>query len=404
MASSVIDAVVVGGSIAGLMHGVVLKALGRRVIILESRKPQELKAQAAGLSLGPEAQELLRAYVPSENEFAIDNPATQILSAEGVVLREIPPSISVVTSSWNVVFEKLKTKFEEVGSGADGSVYETGARVADIKDKGDSVVVIYQREGRDATETIQAKLVIAADGFRSIIRTALLPETQPKYAGYLAWRGCVPESMTPDPMKGVLDGKLVMSMLEGSYILSYLNPGLGGSIALGERLLDWCWYDACEEDSAELDEIMTDSFGHRHNHTVPRGALSDKAWERQLKRAEEILPSFLLDIVRSADGPFSFVTAISSFDSSKASFYGGKVLLVGEAFTQFRPHLGLGSNLGAFQALALARMLNGEMDSRKWEDTVTAYAQEIALRSSATGHFGMTGKWPEGYIPPYLRK
>ncbi|KAF2642052.1 hypothetical protein P280DRAFT_517051 [Massarina eburnea CBS 473.64] len=96
------------------MHGVVLKVLVRISIILEFRKPDQLKAQAAGLGLGPEAQELLKMYTPPGNAHVIDTPASQFLNVEGAVINEIPQVISVITSSWTLVFEKLKTKFEDV--------------------------------------------------------------------------------------------------------------------------------------------------------------------------------------------------------------------------------------------------------------------------------------------------
>jgi len=48
----------------------------------------------------------------------------------------------------------------------------------------------------------KADLLVAADGFRSSIRGLLLPEVQPEYAGYVAWRGVVQESdLSADVLK-----------------------------------------------------------------------------------------------------------------------------------------------------------------------------------------------------------
>ena len=38
-----------------------------------------------------------------------------------------------------------------------------------------------------------ADLLVGADGFRSAVRAQFLPEAQPLYAGYVAWRGLVDE-------------------------------------------------------------------------------------------------------------------------------------------------------------------------------------------------------------------
>ena len=169
----------------------------------------------------------------------------------------------------------------------------------------------------------------------------------------------------------------------------------------GERLLDWCWYEYCEKDSPEYLEAMTDESGHVHRQTVPRGQLSSTAWQKQLARAEAIFPAPWFEVIQKAKSPF--VTLITSFESPRASFYGGKVLLAGEAFTQYRPHLGLSCDLAGFQALALVEVLKEAKTIEAWEMEVAEHAVEFATRSSATGHFAMTGKWPEGYVPPHLR-
>jgi hypothetical protein len=170
----------------------------------------------------------------------------------------------------------------------------------------------------------------------------------------------------------------------------------------GERLLDWCWYEYCDMDSPEFAEAMMDASGHVHRQTVPRGQLSSVSWQKQLARAEAIFPTPWFDVIQKAASPF--VTAITSFESLRASFCGGKVLLAGEAFTQYRPHLGLSCDLAGFQALTLAEVLKGTKTVDEWEREVAEHALEFATRSSATGHFAMTGKWPDGYVPPHLRR
>lgn len=202
------------------MHGIVLKNLGRNVRVLESRQPRQLKAQAAGLSLGPEAQKLVQMYLPEGDPYACETRITQILSSEGIVLNEIPPAISVITSSWSVVFDRLRARFEEPEEGKGKTSFETGQRVTSVEDKGDFILVRIQGEYGGDEKTIQSKLVIAADGARSTIRSQVMADVKPEYSGYLAWRGCVPEAKTPEAMKGALDGKMIMAMLKGGCIIS----------------------------------------------------------------------------------------------------------------------------------------------------------------------------------------
>jgi 2-polyprenyl-6-methoxyphenol hydroxylase-like FAD-dependent oxidoreductase len=206
--------------VAGLMHGLVLKALGQNVLVLESRQPSELKAQAAGLSLGPHAYELMKTLVGGNDVYGLHNPASQILDKGSNVVVELPISTAVMTSSWSVVFDRLKSKFEMDEELKGSGIYETGKRVIGTDDTGTSVSVHYREGDSGSEKTVTAKLVVAADGCRSSIRQQFVPEVQTKYAGYLAWRGCVAETETPEALKGAFEGKLVMHMPGGSYILA----------------------------------------------------------------------------------------------------------------------------------------------------------------------------------------
>jgi len=72
-------------------------------------------------------------------------------------------------------------------------------------------------------------------------------------------------------------------------------------------------------------------------------------------------------------------------------------LLAGEAFIQLRPHLGASCDIAGLSAITLPQVLGGEMSLEEWEKKVGNHAMEKAIGSRATGIFGMTGQWPEGY-------
>src|SRR5260370_40998956 len=65
-----------------------------------------------------------------------------------------------------------------------------------------------------------ADLLVAADGFRSRARALFLPAVQPEYAGYVAWRGGVPESDLPVRVLKVFAGCFTFFQPRGGHILS----------------------------------------------------------------------------------------------------------------------------------------------------------------------------------------
>lgn len=204
------------------MHAVVLKSLGRKVVVLESRDDSELRAEAAGLSLGPNAQKLLNKYLEIDDSFAIRTPGSQILSPTGSIVAEIPSTFSVTTCTWSLVFERLRAKFLEPGAHGSACLYMAGSRVTRLEDTSQDGLVraVYMGMNAKAELKIEAPLVIAADGSRSTIRLLLRPAIHAAYAGYVAWRGSIPEEHTPITLNGALEGKLLFVLLEKEYIIA----------------------------------------------------------------------------------------------------------------------------------------------------------------------------------------
>jgi 2-polyprenyl-6-methoxyphenol hydroxylase-like FAD-dependent oxidoreductase len=201
------------------MNGVVLKACGHHVQILEAREPRLLEEEAAGLSVGPDAQDLMKTIGLEISDYAITAPTLQIMDARGEVVREMAPAFSLVTSSWSTMFTKLKAEFLSPKAGLGNTHFRERARVTDVTYDGHKVEVVYEDTINRSKHTIAADLVIAADGSRSTIRSLVMPDVESEYAGYVAWRGDIPEATVPSTLKGLFEGKMAMSMAENSYIL-----------------------------------------------------------------------------------------------------------------------------------------------------------------------------------------
>ena len=167
----------------------------------------------------------------------------------------------------------------------------------------------------------------------------------------------------------------------------YTIPGVNGNLRPGERILNLAWYCNCAEDT--LTDVLTDIDGHKHRYSLPSGKMRDEVWNKQKAVAETILPPPFLELVNKINRPF--VTVISDTTASNASFFDGKLLLVGDALTLFRPHISLSSNQAAFDCLQLKRFLQGDINLSEWETRVLQYARLNRLRAVSWGAYFQVG-------------
>lgn len=123
---------------------------------------------------------------------------------------------------------------------------------------------------------------------------------------------------------------------------------------------------------------MTDKDGRRRQFIVPAGAVRSSAWESLLQRAH-LLSEPHREVLRSIKRPF--IQSITDFVAPGAVLYGGKVLLVGDALSLFRPHTASSTNQVGYQCLALERYLQGDLTIDEWEIDVLKFAHLHHARS-----------------------
>ena len=130
--------------------------------------------------------------------------------------------------------------------------------------------VVAQFAERDAAEV---ELLVCADGTHSETRRRLLPEIRPRYAGYVAWRGMVEEERLPTKLARFFDDLFTLcAARSGGHILAYFipGPGAGAATEAGRRRLNWVWY-VNVPDGPELQRLLVDRTGFRHDASVPAG-------------------------------------------------------------------------------------------------------------------------------------
>lgn len=254
-------ALIVGGSLAGLFAGNLLRRIGWDVDIFE-RSPHDLDSRGGGIVLQPEVVEVFR-----RAEVDLQAIELGVRSAYRVVFR---PDGSIQSkrfapqtqTSWSLIYTTLKAAF------GDRNYRQAKTLVKVDQDLGR---VIAQFE--DGTRK-SGDLLIGADGGNSIVRQQFWPNVRSTYAGYLAWRGLLPEDAMPPAAREALHGDFGFANNRGSHILGYLVPGEHNDVGPGHRLYNWVWYRVADE--RLLGEIMTDRNGLARGNAIPEGLLADK--------------------------------------------------------------------------------------------------------------------------------
>lgn len=190
--------------------------------ILERTPTSLLHNQGAGIVFGAEAQAFFRKHVIpkiGKKDLTVTSPMRQTLDKEGQVLHDERYAQQMI--SWDLVYFVLRANFDGLESEycsvpereeGDGEArYEVGRKVVGVRDLGmegvevECEVVKENETGGEKHKgekiAVRGDMVIAADGPSSTIRRFVCPEVERRYAGYVAWRGTVPENEASEALK-----------------------------------------------------------------------------------------------------------------------------------------------------------------------------------------------------------
>ena len=386
-----------GGSLAGLMHGIVLKRLGHAVHILNRDPTGRLESQGAGIRTGEHMGAFLEKYDRVKTPLAVPSKTIQFIDKEAKVFRVWNRPMNL--ASWSVLYYRLRANFDGMRteycpeppaplSEEGEATYDIGKTVTDVKRADDGTLTVVYDDVSGASSSVSADLVIGADGSGSVVRKIFQPSAARRFAGYVAWRGMVPEGELADATRTLFAENLTYFQRPGGgHALAYMIPGAAGRLEPGSRLLNYLWYT--NHTAAEISELMTDADGRPHRITLPTGKMRPEVWNAQRQLATEILPAPFAEVVSKTTQPF--VQNIADVAAVRASFADGKVLLAGDALAQFRPHAAASTNQAAQSALLLDQTLRGETSVAEWERRCVAYARVMELLSAAWGDWNQYG-------------
>ncbi|MFJ9322685.1 FAD-dependent monooxygenase [Streptomyces globisporus] len=336
---------VVGGSIAGCAAALAASRGGaERVTVLE-RADDRLRDRGVGIALHSDRYDELReaGYVAPEMPWA---PLTRRVwsvrdgeAGHGRVVGEQPFPFRAY--SWGSLWSELRRRVP------DGVSYRSGAVVTAVEPDADGATLRLA----DGSEE-RFDLVIGADGYRSVVREAMFPGADATYAGYIGWRGT-----SPDVADLPSDGNDAHNIVfPGGHCMIYRIPdGVGG------HRLNWVLYTAPPQTDGLHPDLRTPT-------SLPPGRLNSELTAHLRALVADTFPPYWAARVLRTPAETTFIQPI--YDLEVPHYTSGRLVLVGDAASVARPHIGGGSVKALQDATALeAAWVAGE----SWKEVLEGY-------------------------------
>lgn len=372
---------VVGGSLGGLTAACLLRDAGHDVAVFE-RSSRELEERGAGIGfLRATSRYLTERADVDVHRVSVETPFIRYLHRDDSVADEAEHRY--LFSSWNAVYRELRGAYG-------GDRYELGHEMVGFAQDADGVHIDFANGKSHGCD-----LLVAADGIGSLARSTLVPAAQPRYAGYVAWRGMVPESNVAPEVAQRLGDAITYFVYANSHILVYPIPNADGSVRVGERLINFVWYRNYLEGD-DLDDLLTDANGTRRELSVPPGAIAPHHIA-EARAAANRLPATIAAVVEATED--LFVQTIYDIAIDQMVF--DRVCLLGDAAFAVRPHAAAGTAKAADDGWALAAALDNADQLgdalAAWQQTQLGLGRQLLARTRDLGERSqVTSTWKPG--------
>ena len=338
---------IIGGSIAGCAAATALSRLGCEVEIFE-RSARTLRDRGSGIALpGDLERELKEAgYLPTDHH-ALDMTHRAWMLADGSPCGRqlwLQRTGHARAQNWGLLWQALRENVPD-------AVYRAGVALEGFSADADGVTAGFS----DGAER-RLDLLVAADGYRSAVRTQLT-RSVPQYAGYILWRGNYPESRVGgSPQLKRVSGLGGWSTIcfPGGQGVYYPIPDVDGG-----RRVNWAIY------APKPPELVLDGPA-----SVPPGAVDGALYAHLDALLTAYFPPDHAALVRQS--PPAEVSIQPIYDEEVDHYVHGRVALIGDAGTVTRPHTGSGATKALRDARCLELLGQAHDDL---DDLLAAYGQ-----------------------------
>jgi len=339
-------ALIIGGSISGLFAALLLRRTGWEADVFE-RSDAELAGRGAGIVTHVELLDAMRAAgLDPSDDLGVDIETRRMFDRGGKLIAE--RQRPQIVTSWDRMFRVLRNAFPAENYHINKELTRCEARSKSI--------VAYFADGSSA----EGDVLIGADGIRSTARTQYLSDVKPQYAGYVAWRGLVPEQEISGRTHADLFEFFSFCLPEREQMLGYPVAGPNNELRPGSRRYNFVWYRPADEEG-DLQRLLTDNSGHSHQIAIPPPLVRAENIETLRVASERLLAPQFQEMVFLTPRPF--LQPIYDLDSPKMVF--GRAAILGDAAFVARPHVGAGVAKAAADAMALATALQMEPNIEK---------------------------------------
>jgi 2-polyprenyl-6-methoxyphenol hydroxylase-like FAD-dependent oxidoreductase len=330
-------ALVIGGSVGGLFVANLLRTIGWEVTVFE-RARGDLAGRGAGLGIHEELFAVMRRIgIRADDSIGVEWRSRIALDRSGSIVCEVP--LPGITSAWDRLYRVLKRALP-------AQWHRSGMQLERFEQDARGVTAVFADGSRAVGE-----LLVGADGARSTVRRLLMPEAEPRYAGYVAWRGVVEEGDAPAALHSLIFHHMAFCFAEGELAFSVPTVPEDDARRCGRRC-QFVWFRPVAYETA-LPRMCTDASGRRHGISIPSPLIRPELISDLRQCAQARLAPQIAALVARAAQPI--LSAIFDLESPRMAV--GRVALLGDAAFVARPHVGMGVTKAALDAQGLTDAL-----------------------------------------------